>query len=107
MLLTKENRKNLPALYETEGVDTAEKNVVVKFFTPWSNWTWYAVEGAPVLDEEGNEVDFEFFGLVDGHCKEWGYFMLSELAKVKGPFGLKVERDMHFTNVKMSEVLKN
>jgi hypothetical protein len=37
-----------------------------------------------------------FFGLVEGHEKELGYFNLSELQSVKGPFGLKIERDMHF-----------
>jgi hypothetical protein len=37
-----------------------------------------------------------FFGLVDLHEKELGYFALSELQSVRLQFGLKIERDMYF-----------
>ncbi len=60
--------------------------VVAKFFTPWTNWTWYATEYDP---EERT-----FFGLVEGHEVELGYFSLDEMAEVRGPFGLKIERDL-------------
>lgn len=89
-LLTKEITSKLPPLYSQENV--ADPNVVVKFFTPWSNWTWYATEGSP--QEDG---DYLFFGLVDGHEKELGYFTLSELQSVRGPLGMKIERDLYFT----------
>jgi hypothetical protein len=50
-LLTKELREALPALYSTDGNDDAL--CVVKFFSPYSNWTWWAFElpvtGAPAL----------------------------------------------------------
>jgi hypothetical protein len=59
-LMTKEIEKSLPALYSTEKVPTRDKKCVVKYFTPWSNWTWYVVEGSK---EDG---DWLFFGLVDG-----------------------------------------
>jgi len=94
-LLTKEIRNSIPKVGETDG--DLDAKVAVKFFTPWTNWTWYAFEGNPVLDDDGNEVDFEFFGLVDGFEKELGYFVLSELESVNGPWGLKIERDMHYT----------
>lgn len=71
-----------------------DKNVVpvlVKFFTPWSSWTWYATEA-----ERQEDGDWLFFGLVDGLEKELGYFRLSELQSVRGKFGLKIERDMYF-----------
>jgi hypothetical protein len=42
--------------------------------------------------------------MVHGHEKEMGYFMLSELQSVKGPVGLKIERDMHFIPCKLSEI---
>ena len=95
-MLTKENRKNLPPLYSQDcrGYDAIAH---VKFFTPWSNWTWWATEGSPVLDDDGNETDFEFFGLVSGFEKELGYFRLSELESVTGFAGLKIERDRYFT----------
>ena len=100
-LLTKALRKELPALYSQE--NNPDPKVIVKFFTPWTNWTWYATEGQPILDDDGNEVDFRFFGLVDGHEKELGYFHLSELSSIKGPWGLKIERDMHFYEHTLSE----
>ena len=89
-LMTKEIENKLPALYETDGTPVIDKPYVVKFFTPWANWTWYAFEG----DKEGD--DYRFFGLVDGMELELGYFMLSDLEPIVGPAGLKIERDLHF-----------
>jgi hypothetical protein len=66
----------------------------VKFFQPWGNWTWYVTEGEPVLDDDGSELDFEFFGYVIGEFAEWGSFSLNELKMINGPFGLKIERDI-------------
>lgn len=98
MLLTKKNRADLPELYaqEDKGYDATAH---VKFFTPWSNWTWYATE----LDPETGR----FFGLVQGHEEELGYFMLSELEEIKGPFGLGIERDRYFDPKALREVAKN
>lgn len=95
-LLTKEIQKKFESkpIGSTEGLgDDAE--IVVKFFTPWSNWTWYATEF------DGEDL---FFGLVDGFEKELGYFSLTELESVSGPFGLKIERDLHFENKKLADV---
>src|ERR1700730_12670534 len=64
--------------------------VIVKFFTPDSSWAWYATEGE--LTENG----WQFFGLVEGHECELGYFNLSELESARGHLGLKIERDMYF-----------
>lgn len=95
LLLTQQNRKALPALYSTESTPEDEKVAVVKFFTPWTSWTWYAVE----FDGEDR-----FFGLVYGHEREWGYFSLAELESVRGPFGLKIERDRYFSPTKIEEL---
>jgi hypothetical protein len=105
-LLTQEIRKAIPQLYSTQEILESEKKIAVKFFTPWAGWTWYAVEGAPVYDEdEKTEIDFEFFGLVDGLEKEWGYFNLSQLEEVEGPWGLKIERDLHFKNQTIGHIV--
>ncbi len=85
MLLTKENRKNLPELYSQENVK--DPIVQVKFFCPWNQWTWFATEF------DGKDL---FFGMVIGMESELGYFRLSELKSVKGRFGLKIERDRFF-----------
>jgi hypothetical protein len=65
--------------------------IIVKFFTPDSSWTWFATEGEQLPDG-----DWQFFGLVDGHEKELGYFNLSELQEARGHLGLHIERDMYF-----------
>lgn len=87
-LMTKEIEAKLPRLYS----QAEEKNpkIIVKFFHPLSSWTWYVTEGEKI----GNG-DWRFFGLVDGHEKELGYFHLSQLEEVKVK-GLGVERDMYF-----------
>jgi len=102
-LLTKEIREKLPALYAQDG-KSGKAVAYVKYFTPSSSWTWYATEGEPVLDESGKEVDFKFFGLVDGHDKELGYFVLSELEEVRGPMGLPIERDLYWQPKTLEEI---
>lgn len=96
-LLTQELREKFPALYETEHLPNDQKMVVCKFFTPWAYWTWYA------LEFDGDDT---FFGLTDGHEKEWGYFSLSELQSIVGPAGLRVERDLHFKPISVAELEK-
>ena len=93
--LTKEIRKKLPKLYETEKIPAGEKVCVVKYFQPWGSWTWYAVEF------DGRD---RFFGLVDGFELEWGYWSLAELKSVKGPWGLAIERDLYFGMPKMKDI---
>lgn len=92
-LLTDEIRATLPPLYST--VNEPDPIVHVKFFTPWSNWTWY------VTEFDGEDI---FFGYVVGFDSELGYFSLSELESIKGPYGLKIERDLYFTPKPLSEV---
>ena len=88
-LLTKAIENQLPKLYSTDGKNYVP--VIVKFFCPWNQWTWYAVEG-----ERQEDGDWLFFGLVEGHEKELGYFTLNEFKTVRGPAGLGIERDMYF-----------
>lgn len=103
-LLTKEIRKKLPPLYSQE--DKGGKAIAhVKFFTPDSSWTWYGLCGEPVLDESDQLQDFTFFGLVDGHEKELGYFSLSELESVNGPMGLPIERDLYWQPKTLQEIV--
>ena len=96
-LLTEEPRRNLPALYAQEG--NPDPVVHIKFFTPDSNWTWYATEGS------AEEDDFIFFGYVIGFEREWGYFSLSELTESRGPMGLPIERDLYFKPGPFSRVV--
>ena len=93
MLLTKANKNALKPLYSTEKVDTDSKPIAVKFFCPWGAASWFAVEG-----EEQEDGDWLFYGWCDlgNGTPELGYFSLNEMMEVRGPFGLKIERDMHF-----------
>lgn len=97
MLLTKELRRSLPGLNATEGKKPEEIRVVVKFFDPTGSWTWYATEF------DGKDT---FFGFVRGFENELGYFSLSELQSVKGPFGLGIERDKFFDKHMLAEVME-
>lgn len=78
--------------------------IIVKFFTPDSCFTWYVTEA-----EKQEDGDYMFFGYVDGLEGEFGYFTLSQLKKVRGRFGLPVERDMYFNNGKttLANVIKD
>jgi len=89
-------RERMPELYSTEDVDTEDKILAVKFFSPYSNWTWYGVE----FDGEDT-----FFGYVEGFEKEWGNFSLSELAGAQLGNGIPaVERDMSFRPTKFEDL---
>ena len=93
-LLTEEIRKKLPPLYSQDGLG-GKAVAHLKMFTPSAGWTWYATE------YDGEDT---FFGLVDGHEKELGYFSLSELQKVRGPLGLPIERDLYWQPKTLEEI---
>lgn len=95
-LLTAALAKKLPKFYATEGIKFDDKVAVVKFFTPDSNWTWYGIEYSP--------EDRTFFGLVEGFETEFGYFSLSELESVRGPHGMRIERDVNFCPTRMGDI---
>ena len=96
-LLPKEIADQLPPLYSQE--HETDPMVLCKFFHPLSNMTWYATEGSA----EGD--DFIFFGWVHSDSPELGYFSLNEMQAVQ-VMGLGIERDLHFTPKKLSEVKK-
>ena len=102
-LLPQEIREIVPDLYAQDGKG-GKAVAVVKYFTPSSNWTWYVLGGEPVLDESQNQIDYRFFGLVFGHEREYGYFLLSELEEVRGPMGLPIERDLYFEPKPLAEI---
>jgi hypothetical protein len=86
LLLTQDLRARLIA----NGLSRGDHVPVVKFFNPVGSGTWLFSE----LDEDGDTL----FGLCDlgFGCPETGSASLSEIAAVKLPFGLTIERDLHF-----------
>lgn len=63
---------------------------VLKLFNPTGPGTWLITE----LDPDGDTM----FGLcdLDMGCPELGSVSLREITSVKLPFGLSIERDVHF-----------
>ncbi len=87
-LLPKEIADRLPPLYSQE--EQGDNAIAqVKFFTPWTSWTWFASEYDP--------AERLCFGVVIGHERELGYFSLDELEAIKGPAGLTIERDLYWS----------
>lgn len=66
---------------------------VVKFFNPCGAATWLFTE----LDGDGDTL----FGLCDlgFGCPELGTASLAEIESLTLPFGLNIERDVHFTAI--------
>lgn len=94
-LLTKLIKANLEIATSYNEGNVKGKNVVVKFFAPWTSATWYIFEGTEHEQPNGMLM----FGMCDlGHkdAAELGYVSLPDLMSVTGPGGLKIERDLHY-----------
>ncbi len=95
-LLPDELKAQLPALYSQE--HEQDPMVYAHFFHPFvPNMAWYATEG----EQRGD--DFLFFGWVYSDFPELGYFVLSEMQEIS-ILGVGIERDLHFTPMRLSEV---
>jgi hypothetical protein len=70
----------------------------VKFFIPDASWSWYVLE----YDRDERLC----FGYVEGFEGELGYFSLAELESVRGGLGLRIERDIAFACMRLSEIRK-
>ena len=101
-LITKAIQRAAPALYATSEKDSADVRIVAKFFNPCGRSTWYMTEYDP---ETGRA-----FGFVRGEfgrtCDELGYFDISVLESLRLPFGLGIERDLHFGRHALAEVME-
>ena len=83
-LLTDELKKKLTK------AGYANMNPICKLFTPWGRSTWL-ITGI----EDGILYGFADLGM---GCVEWGGIAsLEELESIRGPFGLKIERDLYWT----------
>ena len=72
---------------------------VVKLFNPAGAGTWLLTE----LDPENPDIAFGLCDLGMG-TPELGSVSIAELESVRGPFGLGIERDLHWTpRMKLSE----
>ena len=85
ILLTSELRERLLANGRLTDMDHVP---VVKFFNPLGEGVWPATE----LDANGDTL----FGLADLGEPELGSLSLAEMASIRLPFGLGIERDILF-----------
>ena len=84
-LAPKEVLEKLPPL----GTDELNARVLVKFFHPTSQWTWYATEYDP--------KDRVFFGFVVGFEEELGEFPLDDMEEFRGgALNMPIERDLYW-----------
>ena len=67
------------------------KTAILKLFCPWGAATWV------ITGRDLDEPDI-LYGVADlgMGCVEAGTISLSELESIRGPFGLKIERDLSF-----------
>jgi hypothetical protein len=99
-LLTKKLRERFRKLGFQDGNE--DPTVIAKFFYPGTGAVWFATE----LNEE-DDIFYGYVSLINQKgYNEWGYFSLEELEKFQGRFGMKVERDLYFTEQPMTEAKK-
>jgi hypothetical protein len=75
--------------------ETEDFKPVVKHFCPWGGATWLLTE----LDPEEPDHAFGLCDLGPGF-PELGRVSLAELDALRGPGGLRIERDIHFESLK-------
>lgn len=88
-LLTKEIKEKLLKNYklQQDNYENYDPTPVVKFFNPTGLGTWLISD----MDEDGL-----CYGLCDLGEPELGYVALKELEEIRLPFGLGIERDIHW-----------
>lgn len=86
----------LPAFEALRETGASDLVCRVKWFCPWSDWTWYVYAYDPATDCAG--------ALVVGFEIEAGDVYVPELEKLRGPGGLRIERDLYFTPAPLPEL---
>ena len=95
-LITSELKKRFEEVGEQ--YETVDPILIAKFFNPTGAGTWYASE----YNSETNIC----YGYVTGLAfDEWGTFSIDELESIRLPFGLSMERDIHFKETPFSQLL--
>jgi hypothetical protein len=76
--------------------DVEDPVIIAKYFIGLYNWTFYATEFDPITKV--------FTGIFRWLETEWGTIGLHHLESMRGPAGIRVERDKFFKSVRMSEL---
>ena len=97
-LMTKAITDRFAQVGDQQDKALADHIIIAKFFNPTGAGTWFATEFNPE-----NQLFFGFVSIFGDHNDEWGSFSLVELEELELPFGLGIERDMHYGEKKASE----
>ena len=88
----------LPGLYQTEKIPTADKIIHLHFFLGGCDWY--------IAEYDGQDLMFGFAILNgDTHNAEWGYVSLAELKEIS-IHGLEVDQDIYWRPKKAKDVDK-
>ena len=99
-LLTDEIIEEFKKQDDTSFKKAEEVKIIAKFFNPTGAGTWFATEYNPI-----ERIFFGYANLGDREMAELGYFSLDELQEYRGRFGLGIERDLHFGDHTLREVM--
>lgn len=89
-IITKAIEKAFDKQGSTSQKSMSEIKIVMKLFNPMGAGTWYLYEK---LDDD---IYMCFANLGDPELAECGTVSMQELTSLRLPFGLSIERDMHF-----------
>jgi len=86
--------KAIEAAFAKQG-DTSQKSmkdikIVMKLFNPMGAGTWY------IYEHLEDDIYMCFANLGDPEMAEMGTVSMTEITSLRLPFGLGIERDMHF-----------
>ena len=95
--MTKTLAKTIPPLRSTENDE--DPVIIAHYFNPMGRGDWWVIEG-----EEQEDGNWLFFGLADIIMREYGYFNLKKLEDIRLPFNMRIERDLYWTPIKVSEL---
>jgi Protein of unknown function (DUF2958) len=99
--------KTLEKRFLQVGDQSNEENplIIAKFFSPVGGATWYASEYDPKTKIAFGYVK-DLVPSENGMFDEWGSFSIDELESVQLPFGLKIERDIHFSEIRFNDLMQ-
>ena len=87
----------MPALGATSKLPEEDTWIRLKLFSPFADWTWYAIEYDPQMHI--------CFGLVKGFETELGDFSLDELGNMHRNGLPLIERDCYFEPVTLDQIV--
>lgn len=76
----------------------------VKLFSPSGRYTYYVAAATNYEGQTSPTLTGYVLSPLGPDADEWGDAPIGEMANVKGPFGLPIERDIHFKPMRLSEI---